>query len=165
MDFELTEAQQNVRQLVHWLAKERIRPLSLEADANHTWPNEFLLELPATQRSPEPVLHAVGTDGHAGFEERSKGSLEPGKLADLIVLDRDPFEIPIDELKDVKVDTTIVGLVVPPGETYPPDPPVVPPGVPCSHWVLPLASLTTVVHALTSPSRSSKARPHLETST
>ena len=46
---------------------------------------------------------------YAGFEEHSKGSLEPGKLADLVVLDRDPFEIPVDALKDVKVDTTIVG--------------------------------------------------------
>jgi predicted amidohydrolase YtcJ len=46
---------------------------------------------------------------HAGFEEHSKGSLERGKLADLVVLDRDPFEIPVDALKDVRVDMTIVG--------------------------------------------------------
>lgn len=46
---------------------------------------------------------------YAGFEEASKGSLEPGKLADLIVLSKDPFEIPVDALKDVQVETTIVG--------------------------------------------------------
>ena len=46
---------------------------------------------------------------HAGFEEKSKGSLEVGKLADVIVLSEDPFEIPVDALKDVQVDTTIVG--------------------------------------------------------
>ena len=46
---------------------------------------------------------------YAGFEEASKGSLEPGKLADLIVLSEDPFEIPVDALKDVKVETTVVG--------------------------------------------------------
>lgn len=45
----------------------------------------------------------------AGFEEASKGSLESGKLADLVVLADDPFEIPVDALKDVKVQTTIVG--------------------------------------------------------
>ena len=45
----------------------------------------------------------------AGFEEASKGSLEPGKLADLIVLSEDPFEIPVDALKDLQVETTVVG--------------------------------------------------------
>ena len=46
---------------------------------------------------------------YAGFEEASKGSLEAGKLADLIVLSEDPFEIPVDALKDVQVETTVVG--------------------------------------------------------
>ena len=45
----------------------------------------------------------------AGFEERIKGSIEPGKLADLIVLSDDPFEVPVDALKDIRVMTTIVG--------------------------------------------------------
>jgi predicted amidohydrolase YtcJ len=47
-----------------------------------------------------------------GFEEGSKGSLEPGKLADLVVISEDPFEIPVDALKDVRVETTIVGGAV-----------------------------------------------------
>ncbi len=42
-------------------------------------------------------------------EEESKGSLEPGKLADLVILDRDPFAVRPAELKDVKVLLTIVG--------------------------------------------------------
>ena len=46
---------------------------------------------------------------HAGFEESIKGSIEPGKLADLIVLSDDPFEVPVDALKDIRVTTTIVG--------------------------------------------------------
>ena len=46
---------------------------------------------------------------YAGFEEASKGSLEPGKLADLIFLSDDPFEIPVDALKDLQVETTVVG--------------------------------------------------------
>ena len=46
---------------------------------------------------------------HAGFDEAHKGSIEPGKLADLVVLDRDPFEIPADALKDVCVATTMAG--------------------------------------------------------
>lgn len=45
----------------------------------------------------------------AGFEEDSKGSIEAGNSADVIVLDRNPFEVPADALKDVQVDTTIAG--------------------------------------------------------
>jgi predicted amidohydrolase YtcJ len=46
---------------------------------------------------------------YAGFEEAIKGSLEPGKLADLIVLSEDPFEIPPDGLKEVRVVKTLIG--------------------------------------------------------
>jgi predicted amidohydrolase YtcJ len=35
--------------------------------------------------------------------------IAPGYLADLAVLDRDPFEIPPSELKDVRVLLTVVG--------------------------------------------------------
>ncbi len=46
---------------------------------------------------------------YAGFEETIKGSIEPGKLADLIVLSEDPFEIPPDGLKEVRVVKTLIG--------------------------------------------------------
>jgi predicted amidohydrolase YtcJ len=42
-------------------------------------------------------------------EEKEKGSLERGKLGDMIVLDRDLMACPVDEIKDVRVRTTIVG--------------------------------------------------------
>ncbi len=45
---------------------------------------------------------------YLGKEEDIKGSIEPGKLADMIVIDRDILEIPPEEIKDVKVLTTIV---------------------------------------------------------
>jgi len=43
------------------------------------------------------------------FEEKEKGSLEPGKLADLIVLDRDILTCPIDEIRDIAVLQTWLG--------------------------------------------------------
>ena len=40
------------------------------------------------------------------FEEAHKGSLEPGKLADFIVLDRDILTCPVEEVKDIQVEAT-----------------------------------------------------------
>ncbi len=46
---------------------------------------------------------------YAGFEEKTKGTLEPGKLADFIMVDRDVLSVPTDQLKDVQVLDTYVG--------------------------------------------------------
>ena len=46
---------------------------------------------------------------YASFEEGLKGSLEPGKLADVTVLSEDLTSIDPDAIKDVTVDLTIVG--------------------------------------------------------
>ena len=46
---------------------------------------------------------------YAAFEEGQKGSLEVGKLADMVVLSRDIMEIPAVEMLDTHVVTTILG--------------------------------------------------------
>lgn len=46
---------------------------------------------------------------HASFEEKIKGSIRSGKLADLVVLDRDPLEVPTDEIASLEVRMTMVG--------------------------------------------------------
>ena len=47
------------------------------------------------------------------FEEKTKGSIEPGKLADLIVITKDYMTCPEDEIKDIEVLLTVVdGKVV-----------------------------------------------------
>lgn len=45
----------------------------------------------------------------AEFMENDKGILEPGKLADFVVLDKDIFTIPANEILLTKVDMTVVG--------------------------------------------------------
>ena len=46
---------------------------------------------------------------YATHEEKSKGSIEVGKVADLVVLDRNPFRVDTDEISKIKVLATIVG--------------------------------------------------------
>ena len=42
-------------------------------------------------------------------EEKTKGSLEPGKLGDLIVIDRDVLTCPVDDVRATRVLYTILG--------------------------------------------------------
>jgi predicted amidohydrolase YtcJ len=42
-------------------------------------------------------------------EEKRKGSLEVGKLADFILIDRDIFTCPVDDIRDTRVLLTVVG--------------------------------------------------------
>ena len=46
---------------------------------------------------------------YASFEERIKGSLTPGKLADIAILEKDPHDVDPDGIADIKVLRTILG--------------------------------------------------------
>jgi predicted amidohydrolase YtcJ len=43
------------------------------------------------------------------FRENDLGSIQPGRLADMVVLDRDYLTVPADEIKNIKPQLTIVG--------------------------------------------------------
>ncbi|NOR36519.1 MAG: amidohydrolase family protein [Woeseiaceae bacterium] len=46
---------------------------------------------------------------YASFEERIKGSLTPGKLADIVIIDKDPHDVDPDSIAGIKVLRTILG--------------------------------------------------------
>ncbi|MDP9741144.1 UNVERIFIED_ORG: putative amidohydrolase YtcJ [Bacillus sp. B2I3] len=46
---------------------------------------------------------------YASFEENIKGSMEIGKLADLVILNGAILDVPTDQIKDMQVDYTIIG--------------------------------------------------------
>jgi predicted amidohydrolase YtcJ len=57
----------------------------------------------------DQALHATCVaPSWLSHDERSRGTLLPGRLADLVVLDRDPFAIPVEELPEVQVVATMV---------------------------------------------------------
>lgn len=52
----------------------------------------------------QTALEAVTVNAaYQYFEERDKGTLAPGKRADLVMLDRDPLAVPPEELRDIQV--------------------------------------------------------------
>ena len=65
---------------------------------------------PDQRMSREEALRSYTVNNaYSAFEESSKGSLAPGKLADVTVLSKDILTIPEDEIPKAQVDYTIVG--------------------------------------------------------
>lgn len=66
--------------------------------------------LPEQRLTVMEALHGFTLGAaYASFEEDIKGSITPGKLADLAVLTEDIFDIEPDRIKDVKVEMTFLG--------------------------------------------------------
>jgi predicted amidohydrolase YtcJ len=57
----------------------------------------------------EAVTAYTAGSAYAEFQDKDKGTIARGKLADLVILSDDIFSIPLAAIKDVKVQTTIVG--------------------------------------------------------
>jgi predicted amidohydrolase YtcJ len=58
---------------------------------------------------PEAIRCGTVNGAHAAFEEDVKGSIQPGQLADLVVLSQDPFKTDPSELLNIQVERTMVG--------------------------------------------------------
>jgi predicted amidohydrolase YtcJ len=94
-------------------------PLALGSDAP---PNPYLDIMFATNPGNRPsegitreqaVTAYTLTSAYAEFQEKEKGTIEPGKLADIAVLSQDIFTVPTPELpKTVSVLTMVGGKVV-----------------------------------------------------
>ena len=66
--------------------------------------------LPNEKISVEEAVRCYTVNSaYASFEENIKGSLEKGKLADFVVLDRDIFTIEKSQILSTKIDSTIIG--------------------------------------------------------
>ena len=90
-------------------------PLALGSDAP---PNPYLDIMFASNPGNHPsegitreqaVTAYTLTSAYAEFQEKDKGTLEPGKLADVAVLSQDIFTVPAEELPRTLSLMTLVG--------------------------------------------------------
>ena len=58
---------------------------------------------------PEAIVGYTRLAAHLTFEEEEKGSLEIGKLADMVVLSQDLLTIDSDRILDTEVEMTVLG--------------------------------------------------------
>ncbi len=66
--------------------------------------------IPEQKITVEDALRAYTTGGaYASFQENGIGSLKVGKLADIVIIDRDLTKIPPETIRDARIDYTIVG--------------------------------------------------------
>lgn len=115
------EARANNISPTGWMIAEGL-PFSIHSDAPVTFPNSMRILDSAVNRvtrtgkvlgqqhrlSPLDALKAMTIYGaYQHFEESIKGSIEVGKQADFVVLDRDPLSIPPGEIKNIQILKTI----------------------------------------------------------
>jgi predicted amidohydrolase YtcJ len=72
------------------------------------WTDEPLHPEQRLSREQAIRLYTVN-NAYLTFEEKEKGSLEKGKLADLIILDRDILTCPVDEIRNIQVEQSYLG--------------------------------------------------------
>ena len=79
------------------------------------WTDQVLHPEQRITREQALRLYTIN-NAYLTFEEENKGSIEKGKLADLVVLNKDILTCPVDEVKEISVDRTYLGgkLVYPP---------------------------------------------------
>lgn len=84
-----------------------------KADGEVLWPEE--------RSNLEDMIRSFTYNGaYANFLENEVGSLEVGKKADLVILEKNLFEIPVEQIAEVKVLLTMVeGNVVFQGSDFP----------------------------------------------
>jgi predicted amidohydrolase YtcJ len=57
----------------------------------------------------QALMIATQHGAYASYEEQVKGSITAGKLADFVVLEKDPHDVPPETIKDIRIVRTVTG--------------------------------------------------------
>ncbi len=89
---------------------EDIDPIaSFYSSVSRTMPNGEAFYPDQRMTREEALRSYTINNAYAAFEEDFKGSLEIGKLADIVVLSDDILTMPVDEIPNTVVDLTVIG--------------------------------------------------------
>ncbi len=69
---------------------------------------QYILPRERISASQALAMYTINA-AYASFEEGIKGSITPGKLADMVLLSGDPLKVPAEQVKEIKVEMTIIG--------------------------------------------------------
>jgi predicted amidohydrolase YtcJ len=99
--------------MVKWDANTAINPYNpfvamWTAITRTTERGSVIMPSEAITREEALKMYTIN-NAYASFEESIKGSIEPGKLADFAVLTDDILNCPVDRIRDIESEMTIVG--------------------------------------------------------
>ncbi len=99
--------------MVKWDANASINPYNpflamWSAVTRTTERNSIIMPSEAITREEALRMYTI-SNAYASFEESIKGSIEPGKLADVVILSKDFLGCPVDQMKDIEAELTMVG--------------------------------------------------------
>jgi len=99
--------------MVKWDADASINPYNpflamWSAVTRTTERNTIIMPSEAITREEALRMYTIN-NAYASFEESIKGSIEPGKLADVVILSKDILNCPVNQMKEIEAELTIVG--------------------------------------------------------
>jgi predicted amidohydrolase YtcJ len=99
--------------MVGWDSKTSINPFNpflamYAVITRKTERGTVILPEEAITREEALKMYTIN-NAYESFDEKIKGTIEPGKLADMAVLSADLYECPAEQIKDIVSDMTIVG--------------------------------------------------------
>ncbi len=99
--------------MVKWDANRSINPynpfIGMWTAITRTTERGTIINLPEAITREEALRMYTINNVKASFEESCKGSIEPGKLADMVILSDDFLSCPADNIREIESVMTIVG--------------------------------------------------------
>lgn len=74
--------------------------LGIHAAVNHPYPEHRV-------RIDQALRMFTINGAYSAFEEEKKGSIEPGKMGDLVILSDSPYQVHQEKIKDIQVEMTV----------------------------------------------------------